>query len=1063
MIKKIVFRSLCVMMGLIILFSMLLSLAVNTKWVTNKLLDSCRKNFSEFSYSSVEGKISGGLTILNLHIKTKDFVLHIDQLTLKTRLKNLHITTDQLLAKGVHLQFNPHLGVGSQPTSKAFIPPLAFENIQLQDVTVDFLHTAKIHFDEIRARAYFLRNNYQITVRDSLSKSFIDYKSTAKHDELKADINFNKTKIHLLGDGDRKLMTIAGDIADLHQGVAKLQGNIHWQHQPLWQMVGSANKLHLDDLFPNYWPGYLSFEFTGSNFPDVNKISINHIAGMIGEQEISANTDLTLSSDGVSSIYSQLKTTSATLNVSGKLQPTYDLSWHIDVADLNKFIPTTCGSIHTRGALKGKNATKQIIGRLDLSNLNYLGFRVKKLVTNFNINFAKAHHGFINIAAESIKLHKLAFDKLGVNMQGELGKHDIIASLDSKHQQFAILLSGGWEEKVWRSTINTMTMKMPQQNYYLPHSATLELSPDRWVVNNLCVMSKQDKSQLCMNVQGTKHKQLSGTLTAHALDLAIINLFLPEDYYLSGKINLAMHAQQFNQNSFQRNLQADVSAGSFSYSSNNTVQKWLYQKGQVNAHWNEKNLRADVNMVLLPEGNLHAEFQFPKFSGRNLQSQEMHGKLAWRTTSLSYIESIIPAIKNVKGILDTKLNFSGNIKNPLLNINATLSDGSFNIPYLQLKPKQIKISAIGNQQLLTYQASLQSGTGQLTAHGKTNMSTGNIQTQLHLAGKDVLISNQPGIKISADPHMNLTIIKDEIKVNGDIHIPSASLQPNDLANTETVSDDVIYVKDKGKTDQHTVLKLHSNIKITLGDKIYLNYRGIKGQITGNLTVVDNPNSTTTATGQLSIQNGTYTLRNKTLQIDYGKLNFSGGPINNPFLNIRASRSLQNLNSTLLQPQVERVGVSILGSLKQPKIELFSEPPGKSQADILSYLVLGVPAQDAGGANAELLLQAADTLNLGGTSKIMNLKSQLQKSLGLSEMDIGTASEVDAKTQKTTTHTSFMLGKYFSPKFYVNYSFDLSSYTNTLKVRYLLNKYWILQSMTNSKGSGLDVLYIKEKD
>lgn len=231
-----------------------------------------------------------------------------------------------------------------------------------------------------------------------------------------------------------------------------------------------------------------------------------------------------------------------------------------------------------------------------------------------------------------------------------------------------------------------------------------------------------------------------------------------------------------------------------------------------------------------------------------------------------------------------------------------------------------------------------------------------------------------------------------------------------------------------------------------------------------MRIYDNPDTASIAYGQLQIQDGAYSIYGRTLQIDSGKLNFMGGPINNPSLEIRASRSLQSYGNNLLLSTQEqlRVGVSVLGTLHEPKINLFSEPAGKSTADILSYLILGVPSNSVSGANTELLLQAADAINLGGTSKILDIKNQIKKGLGLSELDIGTSQEMDLKTQETIQHTAFVLGKYLSPKFYVNYSLDLFDHTNTLKVRYLLNKFWTIQSVTNNNGSGIDVLYTIEK-
>lgn len=77
------------------------------------------------------------------------------------------------------------------------------------------------------------------------------------------------------------------------------------------------------------------------------------------------------------------------------------------------------------------------------------------------------------------------------------------------------------------------------------------------------------------------------------------------------------------------------------------------------------------------------------------------------------------------------------------------------------------------------------------------------------------------------------------------------------------------------------------------------------------------------------------------------------------------------------------------------------------------------------------------------------------------LDIGSRTELNT-TNETIQPTALVLGKYLSPKFYVNYSLDLFDHTNTLKVRYFWNKFWTIQSEENTSRSGIDILYTVER-
>ncbi|MDQ2994778.1 MAG: translocation/assembly module TamB, partial [Pseudomonadota bacterium] len=60
------------------------------------------------------------------------------------------------------------------------------------------------------------------------------------------------------------------------------------------------------------------------------------------------------------------------------------------------------------------------------------------------------------------------------------------------------------------------------------------------------------------------------------------------------------------------------------------------------------------------------------------------------------------------------------------------------------------------------------------------------------------------------------------------------------------------------------------------------------------------------------------------------------------------------------------------------------------------------------------------------------------------------------------HTALVLGRYLTPKLYINYSFDMLDNNNTFRVRYFLNKNWSVQTESSSNGNGVDLLYSFER-
>ncbi|MFN7096008.1 MAG: translocation/assembly module TamB domain-containing protein, partial [Gammaproteobacteria bacterium] len=157
-----------------------------------------------------------------------------------------------------------------------------------------------------------------------------------------------------------------------------------------------------------------------------------------------------------------------------------------------------------------------------------------------------------------------------------------------------------------------------------------------------------------------------------------------------------------------------------------------------------------------------------------------------------------------------------------------------------------------------------------------------------------------------------------------------------------------------------------------------------------------------------------------------------------------------------------VGVSVTGTLSEPSSKLFSEPAGLSQADILSYLIVGRPASQATQQDSASLLSALSLLKLGGGAN-GQLKNQFSSALGLSQFSIGQEQEYDKQQNSVVENTSLLLGKVLSPNLLINYSLGLIEPINTLKVVYKITKNLSLQSEHSTNANGVDLVYTYERD
>src|SRR5690606_27525042 len=125
---------------------------------------------------------------------------------------------------------------------------------------------------------------------------------------------------------------------------------------------------------------------------------------------------------------------------------------------------------------------------------------------------------------------------------------------------------------------------------------------------------------------------------------------------------------------------------------------------------------------------------------------------------------------------------------------------------------------------------------------------------------------------------------------------------------------------------------------------------------------------TTGSGELRVEEGTYEAYGQELEIRTGRLLFAGGAIARPGIDIEAVR----------RPAEDiLVGARVRGTLSQPELSVFSEPPMPEQEQ-LSYLVLGRPLEGASASESSAMSQAAMALGLRGGNFV---SERLNETLG----------------------------------------------------------------------------------
>ena len=442
-------------------------------------------------------------------------------------------------------------------------------------------------------------------------------------------------------------------------------------------------------------------------------------------------------------------------------------------------------------------------------------------------------------------------------------------------------------------------------------------------------------------------------------------------------------------------------------------------------------------------GTFSGSLRIPGFRriSRPLAPEPLEATLEARVADLSFAEAFSPEIDSLAGQLDLDVRMAGTVGDPTWTGGLHVRDGAMRLPLLGALYREIRLDAVGTPDGdVRVEGRAASGAGEVTLTGTTPVRTSSERPgRLEIRGKDFEAMNTAEIHAVIDPELDVTLTGDTIDLTGSVNVPLARIQLTEIPEFAVPpSDDVVFVGESLATP--SVRPIRAEVEVVLGDSVSFSGFNFDAELDGALVILETPMRPTRASGAVIIEQGGYKAYGQDLSVSQGRVQFAGGPVDNPGLSIRASRTADD--GTV-------AGLQIGGTLKSPVVTIWSEP-SMSQNSALHYIVTGRAPGEGTGADGSLLSRAASSLGLRGSNV---LASSIGQGFGLDEASI--------ESEGGFHEASFVAGTYLSPSLYVSYGIGLFDPISTLRLRYLLSKKWTLQAETGA-DTGADLLYRIER-
>lgn len=824
------------------------------------------------------------------------------------------------------------------------------------------------------------------------------------------------------------------------------QGTLAWAPSVDWRIDFSAKGLNPGLRWPD-WKGRLAARgrLAGALRGDALTAEgeLESLNGELREYPLKAS-GRALWQGGVLEIPGfKLSSGPARVEVSGKLGETMDLAWDLDAQDLAGLWPGSGGQVQSRGRLFGPAASPRIRADIGGARIRLGDARLETLTGSMEV--LGMDKVFLDLDASGLALGERRWSRGRIQGEGTGVAHRIRATLDGPEDRLDLGLEGGLDDNgVWSGRLTRGDLRLGQfGDWTLEGSPLYRVSPPAVSLDSTCWRSGE--ARLCAQAGRTSGGGWAGVLALEGLPLARFVGLLPAeieaDSRARGRITFAYGVDGL----LSSGAVLGAGPGTIKYHLGDAVREFAHGELSLVGELDRQGLSARLDWPLDSHGHLRGSLRLPDWRPLQAgwaQGQPVEGDLDLEYAAPELIEALIPELASLQGSFKAGLSLAGTLGRPRLSGEAVLRDASAELPRLGLKLHDValKLSSQGTD-TLAYRASLRSGDGDLVLEGRTALDAAQgWPTTATLLGRDLQVVDLPQVDVTISPDLRLTLRGKRLDLEGEVQVPDARLAPRKLPEgTVPVSRDVILVETDDANTEEKPLLLSARVRLVLGDRVRVDAFGLRGRLEGNLLLLEKPGRPSLARGELHIVDGFYQAYGKALTIKQGRLIYAESPLDNPGLDVRAQREIDDVVA----------GVQVRGTLQEPDMRLFSEP-ALSQSDALSYLLLGRPLAGATDAEGRSLMGAAGALALGGGGF---LARQIGARLGLEEVRIESGGGVQ--------ESALVVGHYLTPQLYVRSIAGLFDGSNVLQLRYDLNRNLQVQSETGTR-SGADVFYTLEK-
>ncbi len=862
------------------------------------------------------------------------------------------------------------------------------------------------------------------------------------------------------------------------KGGLDASGTISLQPTLGWNIKATANQLD-PGAFVADWPGAIDFVLSTAGTqtdkgPEAT-LALSKVGGHLRGKPLSGSADLHMQPGYIVDGTLDLQSGGSRVVVEGSGGNQTDARVRFDIASLGDWLPDAGGKANGKVYISGRWPKLDVDGDVTANALAWSGFRVESMELVAKISDLEKPAGALTLKAENVSRGDAHFDTLVVEGDGNQASHQVSVIAKGTPASIELAMTGGSAKGTWNGLLKTLRLDPAGRNLpvlELDQAARMSWDGSRFELGESCLVGKpparertatavpkvplkpgevaaesvspgepEVPARLCLSGSSAGDGSLAGKYQIEHLPLRLlVRLGAPDSpVRLRGEINGAGDISRKGQGPLSGNATLVSEKGEVFYAGGGNKPLLSYTGFTVEAALKDAATTAQIRAALDHGGHIAGNIVMTPGDGA---SQAINGNITLDLNSLAFIELLTSEVTNTAGRLSAKYAIAGTLSAPRLDGALTVDGFAAEVPGAGLKLKDGKFSLrAADAQRYVLDGTISSGKGNLVISGEGGLGTDE-PMKINIKGEDFLAADIPAARVVVSPDLAIERSAEGILVTGKLTLPSADIDLAKLpgGGASAISPDVVIV-DADQAELGKSLPVTATVTVTLGDKVKLAGFGFDGSLSGNLIVIERPGRATIGNGTLNA-GGTYKAYGQDLKIETGRILFASTPIDNPGIDLRATRTIKSANVT--------AGLLVRGTAQIPVLTVFADP-SMEQSEALSYLVTGKPLSSLKSGEGDMLGTAARALGTAGGDL-------LAKSIG-SKMGID---DIGVADNDALGGAAFTVGKYLSPKLYLSYGVGVFDPGEVVTLRYLFSARWNFEAQNATTGSRAGINYRFEK-